>query len=60
MNSGDAQPLDPRHSVVKVPAGMTTLMKFLEWAPHTRWWAARLRRERLQWIESLSRSGSGS
>ena len=36
---------------------MNTLMKFLEWVPYTRWWTARLRRERLQWLESLSRKG---
>jgi len=39
---------------------MSTLTKFLEWVPYTRWWVARLKRERVQWIESLSRPHQAS
>ena len=31
------------------------LIKLLERLPHTRWWAKRIRRERLRWIHGLSR-----
>jgi len=37
---------------------MNKLIKLLQWVPYTRWWVERLRRERLQWIENLSRSRS--
>jgi len=33
----------------------TLLIKFMERVPHTRWWSNRIRRERIRWIEGLSR-----
>ena len=60
MGSGDVQALGRRHLFDKVRSGMATFIKLLEWVPYTRWWEARLKRERLEWIDSLSQPASGA